>query len=373
VTASPAAVAAFDSQKSARWMRALLYGALWGAAVSVLESVTLPLRDQNWAGFWGMILWIAPGWCVVGVGIALLVEAAGARLEQPALLAGAVVASALAFSALWSWLYSFAARPNQARGMAALFPQGSEPVAAYLYQAWVVAFYGGLYVVAWTLNHRAERTRQVLAQAELARMQTETMLGEAQLQALRGHVDPAFLLRVMTEVEHRYSHAPESADRLMGLLVAVLRLAMTGVRSGQSTLAGELRLVRAYAELWSELEPARGTWTIAASEPLPRVVFPPLLLMPLLDRLADASPSSGRGHVSVTCADGAVVIRFDGGGREGAAWLTPELAYRVRVGLSTLFGSGWSMALRDARDTGDAALRLEIRRLEASSGEFSPG
>ncbi len=353
-------------------MRALLYGVLWGAGVSVLESVALPISAQNWAGFWGMVLWIAPGWCVVGVGIALLVEAAGARLEPPALLAGAVVASAFAFSALWSWLYSFAARPNQARGIAALFPQGSEPVAAYLYQAWVVAFYGGLYAVAWTLNHRAERTRQVLAQAELARMQTETMLGEAQLQALRGHVDPAFLLRVMTEVEHRYSHAPESADRLMGLLVAVLRLAMTGVRSGQSTLAGELRLVRAYAELWSELEPHRAAWAISAPEPVPGLAFPPLLLLPVLDRLAEASRTSDRGCISVARAGGDVVIRFEISGSERTGWLTPELAYRMRVGLSTLYGSAWSMAVRQAPDSREPALELVIRPRRPADRESDP-
>ena len=48
-------------------------------------------------------------------------------------------------------------------------------------------------------------TPQVLTQAQIARSGTATLFSEARLRALRGHVDPDFLLRVLGEVERRYA------------------------------------------------------------------------------------------------------------------------------------------------------------------------
>ncbi|MGE5089898.1 MAG: hypothetical protein ACM3QY_12280 [Candidatus Levyibacteriota bacterium] len=335
-------------------------GIMWGAAASVMEFVVLPVGDESWSGFTALLLWNGAVWSLVGIGIAWSVDRAGPRLQRPLFLAASVVIAALAGSAFVSLVFSIGQASGPVRAIVEVFPNGRDPLASFLFQAWVVAFYGGLYAVAWTLNQRAERTRELLGRAQIAHLCSETLLGEAQLQALRGHVDPGFLLRVMEEVERRYKTAPATADRLVDLLVAFLRLAMPGVRSGRSTLEAELTLARAYADLWADLDPGRQTWAFDAPGPLPDMPFPPLLLLPVLDRLALASPAPERGQVRARSEGGRVTLAFDATRCAGADWLTPELAYRLRVGLSTIFGARWSMSFRDAVDPSAPALRLTI-------------
>jgi hypothetical protein len=349
-----------------RWRNSLVLGTLWGVAVSAMEAVGLPVQGEGGSGFWPLVEWIVPGWCVVGVGIAALVEFAGARVERPIPVAATVIGCALAFSAIWSWLYSFDAGRDRASGMFMLFPNGVDPVAAYAYQTWIVLFYGGFYYVAWRLNHRAERTRELLGQASVARMRSETLLGEARLQLLRGHVEPGFLLRVITEVEQRYAHAASTADGLLARFVAFLRLAMPAVRSGQSTLAGELALARAYGELCADLESGRSRWTITGETP-PDLQFPALLLLPLLDEIAAAAASPFAGTIRVTRDADGLVIGFGGAALERSDWMSPDLLYRIRVALSTLHGDAWSLALNRTTDPGTPALVIVLRSPPAAS------
>ncbi len=343
------------------WRSVVVHGVLWGVVVSLLESFAIPLRIGDAEVFGHLMLRIAPGWCVVGIAICAWVRYAGPRLERPAFLAASVAVAAVVLSALWSALYAFLPVPASAAGMAALFPNGADRFASFAYQAWVVAFYGGLYMFAWALNRRAERTRHLLAQAGIARVRTETLLGEARLHALRGHVDPQFLLRVMTEVERRYASDPVGADQLIGRLVAFLRIAMPGVRSGRATLASELALLRAYGALCADLEPRRMPWSVAAPEATPDVAFPSLLLVTLLDHLAAACPPGSAGRVDVACSGDEVAVRFDDGGAARDGWLPSELAYRMRVGLSTLYGSAWSLVPRESGGANQPALALRVR------------
>src|SRR5438046_8898110 len=123
-----------------------------------------------------------------------------------------MMCSSLFFSAVYLSLYSIDVCPLSR--LSTIFPQGTDPFASFAYQTWVTLFYGGFYYIAWRLNHRAERTREILGQGELARMRTETLPGATPLQALRGPVDPRFLLRGMTEAERPYAHAACRAHSL---------------------------------------------------------------------------------------------------------------------------------------------------------------
>jgi hypothetical protein len=236
-----------------------------------------------------------------------------------------------------------------------MFPQGVDALASFAYQTWTVLFYGGFYFFAWRLNDRAERTRALLGEGEIARIRAETLLGEAQLRSLRGRVEPALLLRVMSEVERRYAYPGSNADGLLARLVAFLRLAMPAVRSGESTLRGALALARAYTELLAELEPNQTKWTITGNVRAD-VPFPALLLLPLLDAHAAASPSPFTGSVTVGAESAGVVIRLHGGPVGPANWISGDLSYRVRVGLSTLYGNAWSMAHQETSHPTDPAL-----------------
>ena len=353
-----------------RLLRALPLGVMWGMAAGAMEAVALPVLDERWSSFGLLLLSNMCAWSVVGVGIALLVECVQWRVERPFLLAVAIVVAALAFSAVASWIFSIRQVPGPGLGIARVL-RTMDPLGSFLYQAWVVVFYGGLYAIAWTFNARAERTRDLLDRARIARIHSETLLAEAQLHALRGHVDPRFLLRVIHEIDRRYTIVPADADRLVNHLVAFLRLAMPGVRSGCSSLRAEMALARSYAALWSDLERDRATWQIDAVETRADMPFPPLLLLPLLDRLASAWTGRGRGHVIVARRNDGTELAFHADGVVGSDWLTAELAYRVRVAMSTQFGSDWSMDFRNAAQSAAPALRILIRTRYTTGDEPS--
>ncbi len=60
-----------------------------------------------------------------------------------------------------------------------------------------------------------EATRAMLEDAQIARIKSGMSLKDAELRALRGRVDPQFLLSVMQDIERRYESTPNEADRLV--------------------------------------------------------------------------------------------------------------------------------------------------------------
>ena len=222
---------------------------------------------------------------------------------------------------------------------------------SFAYNAWHCLFYGGLFMSACVLVLRAERTRRLLGHAEIARSHTDAALSEARLQALRGHVDPALLLRAMGEVQRRYSDDAAGAERLLDQMANFLRSAMPGVRSGRSTLAAELTLAQSYASLWAELDPRRANWHISIDAPVPDLPFPPLLLLPVLDQLPG-------GCLSVKRDADRIMLSIDGPIQAG--WLPSSLAYRLRVGLRATCGESWTLSVNDAASSGAPALMLSL-------------
>jgi len=340
-----------------RARRILLHGIVWGVLASALEWVTLPVPARAWSDGALILVSIAPGWCVVGVGLAAWIEVAGQRLLRPVFLVASILGCAIVLSAVWSLLFRLLQYLPGQSAMSTLYPNGVPPFGSYFYQAWVIVFYGGLYFFVWTLNYRAERTRQLLSDARVARMRAETLLGESRLAALREYVDPQFLLRAMSEAQRRYAGETASADQLIGHLVAFLRFAMPGVRTGRSSLATELHLTRAYAALCADVGTAKASWSVTSPPSLPDIALPPLLFVLLLESATSAAVDSSIG-LDVALENDRVVLRVRAPVR--GEWLTADRAYRVRVALSTLYGSNWSFETDAAGDAAAPLLTLSI-------------
>jgi hypothetical protein len=339
--------------------RIVLLGVLWGIAVSAMESVTIPVPGEGWATFWRVMAWIVPGWSIVGIAIAAAVEAWGARFTRPAVAAAALVASALALSALWSTINALPFVRGANEDIALSAAGDADPLGPFAYQFWVVLFYGGFYVLAWKLDRASARTRESLRRAELARLDAEIMLGEAQLQLLRGCVEPGLLLRVVSEVERRYVNEGARADALLERLAHFLRLAMPAIRDGHTTLDAELKLVGAFEVLGADLDARPTRWTVMGAVP-PDIAFPPLLLLPLLDALAAAMPRGARGSVAVTSDGDAVALRVHAG-PVGRDWLSADLGYRLRVGLSGCHGEAWRLVAHATAGETESALEIALR------------
>jgi hypothetical protein len=211
-------------------------------------------------------------------------------------------------------------------------------VAGPWYLGWGLMLYSALFVGASALAFRADRTRGLLAQAEIARGRSEALFDEAALASLQGVIEPRFVLRVLGELQRRYAADAAAADRLLEQLVAFLRLAMPAVRSGSSTLGAELALVCSYMTLCVALDPQRAGWRCEADGALDDEPFPQLLLVPVLDALTAQAPSAARGLRITARSDGAtVVLTVNAATPTGR--LPDTLLHRMRIGLHALHGA----------------------------------
>ena len=337
------------------WRRAAGYGVLWGVASTAFESFALPLGDLSAAELLVFLVRMLPRMCLTGVMLASAAMLLERRLTwvlmAPALVTFSLLACAAICVVNLAWA-EFRSWPSE----------GPEGLIEMLHAFWGFMIYSGLFVAIYRLTMRSERTRALLARSEVARQQTDALFSQAQLLALQGHVDPTFLLRVMIEIERRYASDTAAMDRLLDPSVNFLRAAMPGVRSGASTLAAELLLAEQYAQVWAELEPGRVTWSIKVEGAMPDLRFPPLLLLPVLDQLAADVPAR-HAALRVSHADGRCTLRSLARPQScRKPWLAPGLLYRLQVGLRTVFGDDWTLAVTDGSASPALLLMLPLER-----------
>lgn len=197
---------------------------------------------------------------------------------------------------------------------------------------WRNLAYGSVFFAYCLATQRALRVRGVLARAEIERERSATALNEASLDAMAARVDPALLLRVLTEARRAYARRHDGADALLDALVAFLRLAMPAVRSGRSTLLTELALLRAHSALLAQLGAGPRVCTVQTDLPSRDIAFPPLLLIPLVE--AAARQGARPPHVSLAERDGGLMLTVDAATAE--AWMDDTMAQRVDRALRDL-------------------------------------
>ena len=327
------------------WLRTLQYGLLWAAATTGMESVLLPVRDMPTDVMLWFLLGIGMQWGVVGVLAANVAVVAERRLTPWTLVALALLSPfVLAFVLI---LFLAGAPSTRAEGYAILFPGGVDLGAIYVYAAWMMLFYGNLLLFGCVLATRFERAGRIFGDAEIARSRTKALLGETELQALQGRVDPGLLHDVMAEVQRRYALDPAHADRLLDELVNFLRRAMPGLRNESSTLSAEIQLAEAYASLLAEFKPRSARWHVHRGADLPECPFPPLLLLPVLDRmsaaLGDADDHGEAIAIALTSVEGGVRVELSTRAADGPAQIDEALLARLRIGLRSMYGKNCSL------------------------------
>lgn len=328
------------------WRRAVVYVLLLGLVTTTLESVvansaaaTENLLLNGLAG--------AFGWFVAA---ALIVGAA--RLSVPRLSLPGVALVILVVVVVMTLLRI--ALPDPLVTMRALDPLPAVHANPW-YLAWGQLLYGLLSVGAVALAWRAERTKERLAQAEIARSRSEALFDQAEFASLQGVVDPAFVLRSLDEMQRLYAADAAAGDRLLDRLVTFLRLAMPAVRSGRSTLGAELAIARSYMSVSMALGPQRVSWSFNIAAALDDAPFPALLLLPLLDALATGAGPGDRLRVEARGDANLAVLAL-----HGAALPDGALLHRLRVSLRALHGDAAEVTLASAPATDAPTIRIRF-------------
>jgi Histidine kinase len=328
--------------------RSLAWGTTWAVTVSIVEALAIsPL--EAWGSreqlFFFLIYWTTPYWCGVGAVVVWLCARTARSGTLPGLIAGFIVLTIVS-SAAWQPMSAVlihlaeAALPSlerYAQGSSITRPTRENWLSIAFYMLWVNLFYGGLLVAVCRVTLRDERIRHRLHQAAMSRSRTQALLDAERLQALQAQIDPGLLLDSMQELKQRYRDNPQGAERLLEALVEFMRYAMHGLRHPISTLAAEVQLAAAFAQLQRE-RGVEGAWRVIEEpsvDPERSYKFPSLLMLPLLG----LGGEDRRPVLTVRTNKDRGVLSLQGIGER----ISDELLQQMRSRFRALYGEGFAI------------------------------
>ena len=141
---------------------------------------------------------------------------------------------------------------------------------------------------------------------------------EAELKLLQAQVEPHFLFNTLASVQYLIETDPKQANVLLSHLVGYLRAALPQLRARSSTLGREIALAEAYLNILRMRIGPRLAFTIDVPEGLRGHLFPPNLLISLVENAIKhgIEPSADGGSVKLSAeqrADTIVVTVTDSG------------------------------------------------------------
>jgi len=129
----------------------------------------------------------------------------------------------------------------------------------------------------------------------------EREVQQAQLLAIRSHLDPHFLFNTLNAIAEWCRQDGEVAEGAVLRLAEMLRMVLAGVKAPSWPLSQELQLLQSLWALHLLRDPNLFTLRIDSPEALSRLEIPPMILLPLAENAVKHGPAAGfRGEIVLT-------------------------------------------------------------------------
>lgn len=237
-------------------------------------------------------------------------------------------------------------------------------------QAWVAViiglFFGGIGSIAYLLNQRIKQLGAEVKQRRMNEMESEKRQMEAQLKMLQAQIEPHFLFNTLANVSSLIDSDPALSKKLLERLNDWLRIALVRARSDSATLGDELEMLENYLQILKIRFGDRLRWDTDVEGEVRNLVFPPMLLQPLVENAVrhGIEPKIGGGEVSIRATLSEGVLRIEVSDT-GVGLLNKDSAgtglANVRARLATLFGERGRLIL-DGNANGGVTAILELPR-----------
>ena len=220
--------------------------------------------------------------------------------------------------------------------------------------------WGSIIVFIYATHRTALLATARMNAAQMRRTEAQQRTLESRLQALQARVEPRFLFNTLAQVRALYETDAAKGAQMLGDLIVYLRAALPQLRDSTSTLERELRLVEAYLNIVQ----ARFRGRLDIDNAVPRSAYcarmPPMILLPLLDRVVNRSTGDGgtiriAAHISKGKLRVEITFVGDAFAAEGCADALADIQDRLR----NLYAEAGGISFASARGDGARAV-IEI-------------
>ena len=216
------------------------------------------------------------------------------------------------------------------------------------------------------LRERNRALAAELQQRENRQLEAEKQSLTAQLRMLQAQIEPHFLFNSLANVAALIESDPKLAGQLLDALIRYLRSSLTRTRAEGGTLGDEVALLTAYLDVLKIRMGRRLAYSFEIPPDLLAVVFPPMLLQPLVENAVrhGLEPKVAGGCVAVSAwRDGdrlQLAVSDDGLGFAETPGSGIGVA-NIRARLEALYGSAARLDLVSGPDFGvKATMSLPI-------------
>jgi hypothetical protein len=230
-----------------------------------------------------------------------------------------------------------------------------------LVPSWIALFLvsGGYDLPAYFSEQR--RLLEAKRQREVLTLRTQKTEADMQLAVLQAQIEPHFLFNTLASVRSVILTEPERAVATIDALSDYLRSTLPRLRNGAAmempTLGAQIEICKNYLELMKIRMGGRLDFQIDVPDEAGRALFPPLLLLPLVENAVKhgIEPKPGPatvyiqailngGDLKVTVEDDGLGLRAETGSGLGLA--------NVQAQLRNYFGDGASLSVATGKSGG---------------------